>query len=121
MFSPFLVAPGIGAVSVMMFLSDPRVHAKLIIPLTIAAVLGPWVLEVAGVLSPTIGEKSGDLMLHSTAVHVALPATSIGLALYASTLIALAGLVAKQLGETVRASLQSVELQAWHFRQLVTR
>jgi eukaryotic-like serine/threonine-protein kinase len=121
MFSPFLVAPGIGAVSVLMFLSDPRVHAKIIIPLTISAVLGPWVLELAGVLAPTIGAESGNLVLHSSSVNVALPASAVALALYAATMIALSGLVAKQLGETVRASLRSVELQAWHLRQLVAR
>src|SRR6188474_595193 len=52
MFSPFLVAPGIAAVGVMMFLSDPRIRAAFVIPMTVGSILVPWLLETAGVLSP---------------------------------------------------------------------
>jgi serine/threonine-protein kinase len=119
MFTPFLVAPGIAAVSVMMFLSDPRMQAKLIIPLVIAAVLGPWLIEVTGLVSPTVEAYGGNLLLRSPAVTVTMPATSIALALFVTSMIGLAGLVAKRLGDTVNSSLRSVELQAWHLRQLV--
>jgi serine/threonine-protein kinase len=119
MFTPFLVAPGIAAVSVMMYLSDPRLHAKLVIPLVVVAVLGPWLVEITGLVSPTVAAVGGNLMLHSPAVTVTMPATSLALALFVGSMIALAGVVAKRLGDTVQTSLRTVELQAWHLRQLV--
>lgn len=119
MFTPFLVAPGIGAVSVMMFVADPRLRAKIVVPLTLAAVLGPWVLELAGALPTTISALDGDLLLHAPAVNVALPATPLALALFVATLIALSGVLAQQLGASAQASLRAVEMQAWHLRQLV--
>jgi hypothetical protein len=121
MFSPFLVAPGIAAVSVMMFLSDPRIRASFVIPMTTGAVLVPWLLESAGVLSPTTAELSGNLLLHSPTVAATMPATVVALAAFVTLLVVLSGLVSKQLGETVNASLRSVELQAWHLRKLVAR
>jgi eukaryotic-like serine/threonine-protein kinase len=119
MFTPFLVAPGIAAVTVMMFLSDPRLRAKLVIPIVLAAVTGPWLLEVAGLVSPTIEAYGGNLLLRSPAVTAAMPATSLALALFVTSMVGLAGLVAKQLGDTVQTSLRSIELQAWHLRQLM--
>jgi hypothetical protein len=73
------------------------------------------------VLSPTTAELSGNLLLHSPTVTVAMPATAVALALFATMLVVLSGLVSKQLGDTVNASLRSVELQAWHLRKLVAR
>ena len=121
LFSPFLIAPGMAAISALIFLADPRLRAKFIIPISIGAVLVPWLLEVSNVWSRTVTEISGDLVLHSPVIHARLPHTEIALALYAITLIIHSGLVAKGLGESQRASLLSVELQAWHLRQLVER
>jgi hypothetical protein len=61
------------------------------------------------------------LILHSPAINVSMPATAIALALYVTLMIGLAGLVSKQLGNTVHASLRSIELQAWHLRKLFAR
>jgi serine/threonine-protein kinase len=118
-FSPFLIAPGMAATSVMMLLADPRMKATFVVPTMATAVLTPWVLELTGILSPTITSRSGELALFSPMITVSLPTAAIALALFAVTLITLAGLVARRLTDTVSSSLRSVELQAWHLRNLV--
>jgi hypothetical protein len=119
MFTPFLIAPGIAAAAVTMFLADPRIKPIAAVSISLTAVLGPWILEVAGVLPQTMSSRAGDLVLHSPALTVAMPATGVVLATYATLLIALTGVVAKQLGQSMRKSLLTVELQAWHLRKLV--
>jgi serine/threonine-protein kinase len=120
-FSPFLVAPGIAAVGVTMFVSDPRLRASIVAPLFVVGVLLPWFLELAHVIPATMQTAGGRLVLTSTGIHASLLPTSLALALYATLMISLAAYVANWMGEAVRASLRSVELQAWHLRQLVAR
>jgi serine/threonine-protein kinase len=122
LFTPFLVAPGIAALSTMMFVIDPRVRWRVMAAIGVVAVIAPWLLELFGVLTRSIGTNAAnDLVLHSDAIAIRLPQAELGLAAYAVTLIVIAGLTARHVAASHHAALRSVELQAWHLRQLVAR
>jgi eukaryotic-like serine/threonine-protein kinase len=119
MFTPFMVAPGLAATSVMMFGLDARTPWRSCIAGHIAAVLGPWILELTGVLSVTTRAIGGDLLLRSDSVSITMPEAAISLAIYTVALIAIAGALTHQLAIAHRKAVRAIELQAWHLRQLV--
>jgi len=122
LFSPFLIAPPIAAVSVVLIVLDPRLRWGKILLITSIAALSPWVLELTGVLSRTMGATAaGDLVLHSPLVRCDLPRAEIVLALALLTMLTFAGLTARSIAVSHRKALASIELQAWHLRQLVKR
>jgi serine/threonine-protein kinase len=120
MFSPFLLAPAIGAISVMMFAVDPRTRWVPLAALNVVAVCVPWLLEVGGVLSATTTVVGGDLVLHSELIDNNMPEAAIGLAVFTVALIGIAGYLAARLAHANRSAVRSLELQAWHLRQLVS-
>jgi hypothetical protein len=113
-----LVAPGIAAVSMMTFAVDMRMRAWVVGAATLAGVFVPWLLEATGVLSRTISERGGDLVVSPPAVAVHVPAAEITMAIYVMSLVVLAGIAARRIGHASREAIRKSELQAWHLRQL---
>jgi len=120
-FSPFMLAPSIAAVSVILFVVDPRVPWLGIVASQLLAVLAPWLLELAGVLPRTLHELNGELVVHSDMIRTIEPQTDIGVAVFVVFTVLAAGLVARQVGVAQRQAVRTTELQAWHLRQLVRR
>jgi eukaryotic-like serine/threonine-protein kinase len=120
LFSPFLLAPAMGAVSVMMFAVDPRTRWKPLAGIYIAAVLVPWVLELTHVVSATTTTVNGDLVLRSALVANTMPQAGIGLAIFTVALLVISGYLAARLAQAHRRAVRSLEMQAWHLRQLVS-
>jgi serine/threonine-protein kinase len=119
-FSPFLMAPAIAAISVMLFLVDPRAPFAFIVVSQTAAVLLPWIAELVGLAPRTIASlPNGDIVLHSAAVYGNIPQVELGLAAYVVVTTLAAGYVSRQLANAQRAEMKKTELQAWHLRQLV--
>ncbi len=119
LFTPFLIAPGLAATSVMMFAMDPRTPWRACAVCHIVAVLAPWLLEVTDVLSATTRAIGGNLVLSSPTVSTSMPEAGIALAIYAICLILVASFLAHKLALTHRNAVRAIELQAWHLRQLV--
>ncbi len=120
LYSPFLAAPAMSAVSVMMFAADARLRWKPIAALYMGAVLVPAGLEAVGALSRTTYSIGGDIAMHSTLVQQTMPGAVIGLAVFTVALMIISGFLASRLAQTQRRAALSVELQAWHLRQLVS-
>jgi serine/threonine-protein kinase len=120
LYSPFLLAPAISAVSVMLFTVDPRIHWKPITAIYICAVLLPWVLELAGIISDTTTSLGGNLLLRSDLVSNQMPQAELGLAAFTIALIGISAWLAGRLAQAHRRAVRSLELQAWHLRQLVS-
>jgi eukaryotic-like serine/threonine-protein kinase len=120
LYSPFLLAPAISAVSVMLFVVDPRIRWKPISLLYICAVLVPWLLEFTGVLSETTTSVGGNLLLRSELVSNRMPQSELGLAAFTIALIGISAWLAGRLAQAHRRAVRSLELQAWHLRQLVS-
>jgi hypothetical protein len=119
LFSPFLMAPAMGAVSVMMFAVDPRTRWVPLALLYLTAVLLPWAIEALGLLPRTMYQVGDDIALHSDLVNQRLPQALIGLVAFTAALMAISGYIAARLAQAQRRAVRTVELQAWHLRQLV--
>ena len=123
MFTPFLIAPGLAAMSAMAILFTPtssRLTTRLGVTLLAwAAVLGPWVLERAGVLSITT-TVTGDGILMRAAGTAGAEGPTLGVAIfYVLASIAAAAGMATAMRERTRAARRHLHVQAWQLRQLV--
>jgi serine/threonine-protein kinase len=123
MFSPILIAPGIGASLAMAMVLTPRFSwlgsAIVISALMIAAVIVPLVLELAGVIDPTMSIEHGRVVFHAPGLgEHEWPIILVG-ALYSAALIAGASIAAAALRASTRKAYHRLQLQAWQLRQLV--
>ena len=125
MFTPFLIAPGLAAVTLMAFAFHPAaantrvlVHA---FALSLGAVVGTWLLEKLGVFASTMTSSDGHLLLISPLRHIqALPA---GPALCVQTIVLLvvSTLLAGSAARAQRAARHRLLVQTWQLSQLVAR
>ena len=118
-FSPYLLAPSVAAASVTLLIVDARAPWRLITALFTAAIIVPWLLELTGVLSRTMSVIHGDLVLHFEVMAARFPQGEIALAVFVMVNLVTCAISARQLAMQQRNAVRSVELQAWHLRQLV--
>jgi len=122
-FSPFLVAPGIAAVTAMGLVFGPagveRRRAWLIIAAMSLAVVGPWILQVAGVVTPSMTIDGGGVTMRSPALLLTPGPTQVLLVAYSIMLIIAAVMRATGLRRAERSARRHLHLQAWQLRQLV--
>ena len=125
MSTPFLVAPGFAAVvgmTVVLSGRDPRVaDGRLVAALMSAAVVGPWLLELAGVSPTSIRSSPGELAFDLHSVTRATPPPVALLALFTLALIVSGCMLARAIRRRERAAKRQLLVQAWQLRQLVPR
>ena len=125
MFSPILIAPGIAAVLAMAMVVTPRLSrlnsAAIVTALMIAAVIGPWLAELAGLGSTTIAVLGDGVLLHAPALRGPEVLTiAVGM-LYAVGLIVGSSWMGEAMRARIRDAHRHLHLQAWQLRQLVPR
>jgi hypothetical protein len=125
MYTPFLIAPGLAAMSAMAIMFTPT-RSRLtslvgMVALPWLAVIGPWVLEQVGVLSVTTTVDQAGLHLDAIAIAGSETSTLTIAALYVLALIAAAAGMASRMRSRERAAKRHLHLQAWQLRQLVPR
>jgi hypothetical protein len=84
-----------------------------------ASVLTPWALEFAGVLPRTLAVDRGNLILTAPALDLRLPHAELALAAYVVGLIGITSVIARRLAVVQREARRTLQLQAWHLRQLM--
>ena len=123
MYSPFLVAPGIAAVVGVMIMSTPLFRTRRLLAATIAAlvlgVLGPYALEVLGVLHPTVSVIDGHIAMGHLAIEVKALQTGLGLSGFVVGLVSTATVVTFIIATRDGAARRQLQIQAWQLRQLV--
>ena len=118
--SPFLIAPGLALLSVMLYSVHPRIGRAWFLWATSAAVVMlPWVAELVGLLSPTTLVKENTLVLHLAAQSLDSTIIRIGLAVYVLFVLALATVMPRALATQRLAMARALQLQSWQLRQLV--
>ena len=125
MYSPFLIAPGLAAMSAMAIMFTPT-RSKLtslvgMVALPWLAVIGPWLLERIDVVSKTTTVDASGLHLNAVALAGGEASTLTVAALYVLALIAAAAGMASRMRDRERAAKRHLHLQAWQLRQLVPR
>ena len=126
MYTPFLAAPGMAAMSAMVMVLSPT-RSRLtsgIVAMTVLyclSVLGPWVLERVGVVAVTTTVSEHGAVLHAPAFAGDQTSTLVVGVLYVIGLVAGAALLAAAMRARERSARHRLHLQAWQLRQLVPR
>jgi eukaryotic-like serine/threonine-protein kinase len=118
-FGPVLIAPGIAIVIAMAFGADTRLRATKVVGLSIAALLIPFVLELVHLWPESFLTIDGDIRIHTEGFAARLPQAHIAFVFYFVMVTLVSGLASRRLAANERTALRTVELQAWHLRQLV--
>ncbi len=124
MFSPILIAPGVGAALAMAMVLTPRFSLLgspyVITGLIIGAVTTPLLLEQLGAVSRTMSVSPAGLLFTAPALSGELegPTIFVG-ALYAVALVAASAIAAHQMRTRTLEAQKRLHLQAWQLRQLV--
>jgi eukaryotic-like serine/threonine-protein kinase len=122
MFTPYLLPPGVAAVTAHGLLSGPKVgrrHSAMIMAVMCAGVLLPWLAEVTGVLSPTAAFTPQGMLLttpYTTGDALPLYVTYVA---FVITLVGASVVMAATSRRAERTARDYLYLQAWHLRQLV--
>jgi hypothetical protein len=121
LFGPLIIAPVVSCIMAVSLTSYPQLmaHARIIIPMLVLAWLGPVLLELAGVLAPTWEVVDGAVVSTSHVVELSSGATSVLLVFGNCMAIIVIGVFANALARSRREAQRSVEIQAWHLRQLL--
>jgi len=125
MFTPFLIAPGMAAMSVLVVVLTPtrsRVTSAIgMCVLGCIAVLVPWVLERLGVLGVTTAIDAHGISLAAPALAGDEANTLVVGVLYVVGMIVGAAVLAAVMRTREHAARRRLHLQAWQLRQLVPR
>ena len=123
LFSPFLIAPGIAAVTAMMLVFGPSYRERAavigVIATMVLAIVVPWILELAGVLAATTRITTSGLSLEAPGLLLPAGATLALLVLYAIGLVTAAVGMSYAMRRAERTVREHLHLQAWQLRQLV--
>ncbi len=118
--TPFLVAPTLGMVVATMFAAHRTTGRVIHVGVGFGlAILGPWFLELAGVLSPTMRWTATELVLDPAGSHVRPEVLMPMLLLYVIATMAITVAMARSLATMHHQSQRRLQLQAWQLRQLV--
>jgi hypothetical protein len=82
------------------------------------AVLGPWVLELLGLASPTIVFEPG-LRVVSAAIEPTAFSSGLGLSVFAALLVTMTALMMLRRAGLEDAAQRRLHFQAWRLEQLV--
>jgi serine/threonine-protein kinase len=123
MFSPFLVAPGIGVITLMRVAFHPAAHRKMLIRVmlgSLAAILGVWLAEVVGLLSPTMLISGGTMHIHAAIPGLDAVPGAPAMCMYTITLFVVASVMSYTSAQAQRLTRHRLHVQAWQLRQLVS-
>jgi eukaryotic-like serine/threonine-protein kinase len=123
MFTPFLIAPFAVAVNVVAFAFHPQARTERMFwwfsAGSIAAVLGVWLAEEVNLLSPTMFNVGGALVLRSPLAGFSTFPAIGSLALTFTIAIFASAMLARSTARFDHQARVRVHLQAWQVRQLV--
>jgi serine/threonine-protein kinase len=118
--TPFLIAPGLGALIVMVVTAHPRMgKAWLLCAICCMAMLGPFLLETIGLLDPTTLVVGDGFQLHTAAASLHPTGTLVAISLFIPFVLAVAALLARSNAMRQREAQRVIQLQAWQLRQLM--
>ena len=125
MFTPFVIAPGAGAVALVTYAFDPRSRSRLLtVVMTvgmIGAVLLVYLAEVVGLVSPTTINHGSYIEIRSPVEgmdhYPSLPAACC----FVAVLMIVASWGSYFFMRDARRSRDQLHSHAWHLRQLIKR
>jgi eukaryotic-like serine/threonine-protein kinase len=123
MFSPYLIAPGLGAMTIVIMNGSSQFRSRSLLLLMIVGMAigtaGSGLLEFAGGLHQTLTFADDHIRIRSGVLVLNETPLQLGLALYAFGLVLAAAVLSHTLGRANDDSQRRLHLQAWRLRQLV--
>jgi len=124
MFTPFLLAPAIGAVTVMATAFHPsaaRPRALVAVAvLAIVAVIGTWAAEAIGIFTSTMHAHDGKIELASPLDGILSLPPEPALCCFVIVLFAVAAWLSGRVARAERAARHHLHVQTWQLRQLLS-
>ncbi len=119
---PFVIAPTLVLTTLMAYAIHPMFgRIRVVAAILTAGVAVPWILEVAGVVSPTYQFADGAMILTSPAVAFSAGPVQLAFAVLLALLVAIVAVLLRAMSTRQREVTQQIELQSWHLRQVVNR
>jgi len=122
-YSPFQIAPGLAAVTTAALLNAPLFrrprHVAFLLGSMIAAVLLPWLAELAGLVPQTFRFLEDGVLIHTPDLAGGAAARAFSWVAFSTVLLAAATMIAYFVRRAEQESRRRLHLQAWHLRQLV--
>ena len=121
MVGPFIIAPTLATTTLMAYAAHPKFgRISILAGILGASVAVPWLLELAGLLAPTYRfTPGGELVLGSAIVRFSAAPVQLAFAVLLVLLLALVGLFSRGLALRQHEATRTLELHAWHLRQVV--
>jgi eukaryotic-like serine/threonine-protein kinase len=124
MFTPFLIAPCAVAVNIVAFAFHPSSQRGrrywLFSFASLCAVIGMWLAELFGLLSPTMVDTGGSgLVLRSPLAGFGTFPAIEALGVWVTIATVSSAILARMTARNARNARERVHLQAWQVRQLV--
>jgi len=120
--SPFLVAPGVALLTVMVYASHPRlIRAWVLWLLCLGGVLVPLVLEATGLVSTTTSVDGASLIVRLSPDPIDGTVVLVGLAGYVAVILTIATIVTRLQALDQQHGRKLLEMQAWQLRQLAPK
>ncbi|HEX7839033.1 MAG TPA: hypothetical protein VF469_16255, partial [Kofleriaceae bacterium] len=121
MVGPFIIAPTLAMTTLMAYAAHPRFgRISVMAAIFGAAVAVPWTLELLGLLRSTYHfSAGGELVLASPIVRFSALPVQLAFAALLVLLLAVVGVLSRGLARRQREATRTLELHAWHLRQVV--
>jgi hypothetical protein len=117
---PFIIAPTLVTTTMVAYAAHPQLgRMHVVAPILSAGVVVPWLLEIAGVVSPTYRFVDGTLVLMSPVIDLTSQPVQTAFALLLVAFTTVVGVLSRGLAKSHREAARQLELQAWHLRQIV--
>jgi serine/threonine-protein kinase len=118
--TPFFVAPALGVVVGMLYaMHVTSGRAWVLWSVMILAILGPFVLEISGVVSSTTFVIDDEVVLRIGAANLDGRIGLAAMAVFIAVMLAISIAMSRSQAHNQRAAQRMVQIQAWNLRQLV--
>jgi serine/threonine-protein kinase len=121
MVGPFIIAPTLATTTLMAYAAHPRLGRMSVMTAILgASVAVPWTLELVGILPPTYHfTAGGELVLASPIVRFSPLPVQLAFGVLLVLLLGVVGMLSRGMARRQREATRSLELHAWHLRQVV--
>ena len=120
MVGPFIIAPTLVTTTLIAYAAHPALGSIRVVALILSSgVAIPWALEALGVLDATYRFVHGELVLSSSVLTFSAVPVQVAFATMLVALVTIVALLTRGMALRQRQATRSLELQAWHLRQIL--
>ncbi len=120
MVGPFIIAPTLVTTTLIAYAAHPALGSIRVVALILSSgVAIPWALEALGWLDATYRFVNGELVLASPVLTFNAVPVQLAFATMLVALVSIVALLTRGMALRQRQATRTLELQAWHLRQIL--